>query len=111
VHNFIIINNLYISAVRWMAGRASGCKKLSGGVLAWLSVWREMQIGIWSSLYDCNSLSLGPENPYWFWFYLCGTGSLGSPEQNVDSCKTVLVVVLIKVTNCPNQLTTSFSPC
>jgi len=26
-------------AVGWAAGRASGLKKLSGGVLAWLSVW------------------------------------------------------------------------
>jgi len=25
------------------------CKKLSGEVLAWLSVWREMQICIWPS--------------------------------------------------------------
>jgi len=26
-------------AVGWAAGRASGLKKLSGGVLAWLLVW------------------------------------------------------------------------
>ena len=26
-------------AVGWAAGRATACKKLSGGVLAWLSVW------------------------------------------------------------------------
>jgi len=26
-------------AVGWAAGRAPACKKLSGGVLAWLSVW------------------------------------------------------------------------
>jgi len=25
------------------------CKKLSGGVLAWLSVWREVQTCIWPS--------------------------------------------------------------
>jgi len=25
------------------------CKKLSGGVLAWLFVWRDVQICIWSS--------------------------------------------------------------
>ena len=30
-------------AVGWAAGRASGCEKLSGGVLAWLSVWSEVQ--------------------------------------------------------------------
>jgi len=30
-------------AVGWAAGTASGCKKLSGGVLAWLSVWSVVQ--------------------------------------------------------------------
>ena len=33
-------------------GRQEGhpaCKKLSGGVLAWLSVWSEVQTGIWPS--------------------------------------------------------------
>jgi len=33
-------------AVGWVAGRASG---LSGGVLAWLSVWSEVQTYIWPS--------------------------------------------------------------
>jgi len=33
-------------AVGWVAGKASGCKKLTGGVLAWLSVCGEVQIGI-----------------------------------------------------------------
>ena len=36
-------------AVGWVAGRAPACKKLSGGVLAWLSVWSEVQTCIWSS--------------------------------------------------------------
>ena len=30
-------------AVGWAAGRASGLQKLSGGLLAWLSVWSEVQ--------------------------------------------------------------------
>ena len=34
------------------------CKKLSGGVLAWLSVWSEVQTCIWPSWYHCHSLSL-----------------------------------------------------
>jgi len=33
-------------------------KKLSGGVLAWLSVWSEVQTCIWLSCYHCHSLSL-----------------------------------------------------
>ena len=31
------------------AGRASGLQKLSGGVLAWLSVWSRVQTCIWPS--------------------------------------------------------------
>jgi len=34
------------------------CKKLTGGVLAWLSVWSEMQTCIWPSCCHCHSLSL-----------------------------------------------------
>jgi len=36
--------------VTLLAGRQEGhpaCKKLSGGVLVWLSVWREVQTCIW----------------------------------------------------------------
>ena len=33
----------------WAAGRASACKKLSVGVLAWLSLWSEVQTCIWLS--------------------------------------------------------------
>jgi len=35
--------------VGWAAGRASGLQKLSSGVLAWLSVWSEVQTCIWPS--------------------------------------------------------------
>ena len=34
--------------VGWQEGHLA-CKKLSGGVLAWLSVWSEVQTCIWSS--------------------------------------------------------------
>ena len=34
------------------------CKKLSGGVLAWLYIWSEVQICIWPSWCHCHSLSL-----------------------------------------------------
>jgi len=36
----------------------STCKKLSGGVLAWFSVWSEVQTCIWPSWCHCHSLSL-----------------------------------------------------
>jgi len=49
------------SALTLLAGRQEGhpaCKKLSGGVLAWLSVCSEVQTCIWPSWCHCHSLSL-----------------------------------------------------
>ena len=48
------------------------CKKLSGGVLAWLSVWSEVQTCIWPSGFHCHSLSLASVKPrlvlpFWYW--------------------------------------------
>ena len=47
------------------------CKKLSGGVLAWLSVWSEVQTCIWPSWCHCHSLSLVSVKsrlvlPFWY---------------------------------------------
>jgi len=36
-------------AVGWVQEGHPACKKLSGGVLAWLSVWSEVQTCIWPS--------------------------------------------------------------
>ena len=46
-------------------------KKLSGGVLAWLSVWSEVQTCIWPSGCHCQSLSLASVKsrsvlPFWY---------------------------------------------
>ena len=59
--------------VGWAAGRASACTKLSGGVLAWLSVWSEVQTCIWPSWCHCHSLSLASVKSYLvlpFWYQL-----------------------------------------
>jgi len=40
------------SALTLLVGRQEGhpaCKKLSGGVMAWLSVWSQVQTCIWPS--------------------------------------------------------------
>ena len=44
----------------WLGGRKGirPVKNLSGGVLAWLSVWSEVQTCIWPSWCHCHSLSL-----------------------------------------------------
>jgi len=52
---FIIIYYFFIiisfSALTLLVGQQEhpACKKLSGGVLAWLSVWSEVQTCIWPS--------------------------------------------------------------
>jgi len=47
----VLFSNAY-SALMLLVGRHEGhpaCKRLSGGVLAWLSVWSVMQTCIWPS--------------------------------------------------------------
>ena len=46
-------------------------KKLSGGVLAWFSVWSEVQTCIWPSWFHCHSLYLASVKsrlvlPFWY---------------------------------------------
>ena len=57
----------------WLGGRKGirPVKKLSGRVLAWLSVWSEVQTCIWPSWCHCHSLSLAPVKstlvlPFWY---------------------------------------------
>jgi len=63
------------SALTLLVGRQEGhmvCKKLSVEVLAWLSVWSEVQTCIWHSWCRCHSLSLASVKsrlvlPFWYW--------------------------------------------
>ena len=62
------------SALTLLVGRQEGhpaCKKLSGGLLAWLSVWSKVQTCIWPSWCHCYSLSLASVKsrlvlPFWY---------------------------------------------
>ena len=50
--SFGYLTSYAFSALTLLVGRQEGhptCKKLSGGVLAWLSVWSEVQTHIWPS--------------------------------------------------------------
>ena len=50
-----------VSALTLLVGRQEGytaCKKVSGGLLAWLSVWSKVQTWIRLSRCHCHSLSL-----------------------------------------------------
>ena len=70
---------LYVSAfsaltllVGWQEGHPA-CKKLSDGVLAWLSVWSEVQTCIQPSWCHCHSLSLASVKSRFFlsfWYRL-----------------------------------------
>ena len=57
----------------WLGGRKGirPVKKLSGGVLAWLSVWSDVQTSMWPSWCHCHSLSLASVKsrlvlPFWY---------------------------------------------
>ena len=63
------------SALTLLVGRQEGhpaCKKLSGGVLVWLSAWSEVQTCIWPSWCHGHSLFLASVKsrlvlPFWYW--------------------------------------------
>ena len=59
------------NTVGWVEEGHPACKKLSGGVLAWLSVWSDVQACIWPSWCHCHSLSLASVKsrlvlPFWY---------------------------------------------
>jgi len=75
LYYFSLFSLYAFSALTLLVGRQEGhpaCKKQSGGVLAWLSVWSEVQTCIWPSWCHCHSLSLAPVKsrlvlPFWYW--------------------------------------------
>ena len=77
-HLLLCIVDAAFSALTLLVGWQEGhlaCKNLSGGMLAWLSVWSEVQTCVWPSWCHCHSLSLASVKSRWF--YLSGTGSPG----------------------------------
>ena len=79
----------------WLGGRKGirPVKKLSGEVLAWLSVWSKVQTWIWPRWCQCHSLSLASVKsrlvlPFWYrptWVV---------PEKGpLNGCVCVCVVV------------------
>jgi len=70
----LFYTHVAFSALTLLVGRQEGhpaCKKLSRGVLVWLSVWREVQTCIWPSWCYCHSLSLASVKsrlvlPFWY---------------------------------------------
>jgi len=74
VLNYSILTYFTFSALTLLVGRQEGhpaCKKLSSGVLVWLSAWSEVQTCIWPSEFHCHSLSLASVKsrlvlPFWY---------------------------------------------
>ena len=79
IYHAIILSLSYscfiaFSALTLLVGRQEGhpaCKKLSGGVLAWLFVWSKVQTCIWPSRCHCHSLPLASVKsrlvlPFWY---------------------------------------------
>ena len=62
------------SALTLLVGRQEGhpaCRKLSGGLLVWLSAWSEVRTCIWPSWCHCHSVSLASVTsrlvlPFWY---------------------------------------------
>jgi len=73
---YVAFTAVAFSALTLLVGQQEGhpaCKKLSGGVLAWLSVWSEVPTCIWPSWCRCHSLSLASVKSR--------SAHLGSPGQ------------------------------
>ena len=74
---YCLLTYLYFiafSGLTLLVGRQEGhpaCKKLSSGVLVWLSVWSKVQTCIWPGWCHCHSLSLASVKsrlvlPFWY---------------------------------------------
>jgi len=77
--------------VGWQEGHPA-CKKLSGGVLVWLSVWGEVQICMWPSWCHCHSLSLSLSKIQTGFTFLVPAHP-GSPGQNPEGHEMGVVEV------------------
>ena len=85
------------SALMLLVGRQEGnpaCKKLSGWVLTWLSVWSKVQTCIWPSWCHCHSLSLASVKSRLVFTFLV-PAHLGSPGKR--AVKRVCVCVCVRL--------------
>jgi len=85
------------NALTLLVGQQEGhpaCKKLSGWVLEWLSVWSEVQTCMWPSGFHCHSLSLALVKsrlvfPFWCWltWVVLDNGPLNGCVCFTDHCR------------------------
>ena len=96
----------------WLGGRKGiwPVKKLSGGVLAWLSVWSEAKTCIWSSSCYCHSLSCFSKIQIGFTFLVLAHA--GKPGQRAVKRVCVCVpYVVYQISKTFNILFIIIPPC
>ena len=90
------------SALTLLVGRQEGhpaCKKLSGGVLAWLSDWSKVQTCIWPSWCHCHLLpvaSVKSRLVFPFWYRLTWV----VPDKGPLNGCLFVVILLLDIFNC-----------
>jgi len=102
-------------ALTLLVGRQEGhpaCKKLSGGVLAWLSVWSKVQTCIRPSWCHCHSLPLASVKSRLvlpFWYQLTWVVPVNGP---LNGCVCVYVCMYVCNTNkCVHKWCTTVGLC
>jgi len=105
VKSFIALVSVYsiVSALTLLVGRQEGhlaCKKLSGGVLAWLSVWSEVQTCTRPSSCHCHSVSLASVKsrlvlPFWYRLSFSTLTLLVGRQEGHVACKKLSGRVLV----------------
>jgi len=93
----------YVSALMLLLGHLA-CKKLSGRVLAWLSVWSEVQTCIWPSWCHCHSLSLASVKsrlvlPSWYRPTRVVSGTVA--VNCVRACMQIMILIVTEVFSAP----------
>jgi len=104
----IICHNYAFSALMLLVGQQEGhpaCKKQSGGVLVWLSVWSVVQTCTWPSRCHCHSLSLASVKSRLV-LPFCYRLTWVVPEKGpLNGCVCVCITVIISNSNWLLRLT------
>ena len=93
--NYVSMVTIITSLLSVLSSVHPACKKTSGGVLAWLSVWSEVQTCLWPSWCHCHSLSLAPVKSRFvlpFWYRLT---QVVLEKRPLNGCSRIVSVVRI----------------